>query len=161
MKKNIILFIMISCLMCLLLSCNTTETNDDAGDDEPCINSISMIRLISNPENYHGKKVRIIGVGYIGDTHGAIHLSKEHLKYRIFENSLSISLVQNEFLNESHAEFNGRYVIVEGYFTMYREGTAGGLFNITRYNLWGGGINWEDWETDEEDEEAEALPSED
>jgi len=112
-----------------------------------------MIRLISNPENYHGKRVRIIGVGSIGSANGAIYLSKDDRQHRIHENGFFISFTRNEFINESHAEYNGRFVIVEGYFDMYNTGhmglLSGSIYNITRYDLW------------ERDREEELLPSED
>ncbi len=98
--------------------------------------TVSIIQLISDPTKYHGKMVRVIGVGDIEFESDAVYLHYDDWKYGIGKNGLCISFGKEIDCNIVK-EYNGKYVLIEGVFS--KEQTklwAGGIFNITRYELW-------------------------
>ena len=103
---------------------------------------VSLMDLICNPENYHGKLVRVIGVARIEFEGNGIWFTEEHYKYGIYKNSLWIEL-NYETLGASRKdlmEYNGKYVLMEGVFDKNKKGhmgmNSGTLKNVTRYMLW-------------------------
>ena len=82
-----------------------------------CI-GVSLIQLIANPDKYHGKLVRVIGVVNIEFEGNQIFTSKEHHKYSIPKNALWINpdLDVLDVKEDALKIYNGRYVLVEGIF---------------------------------------------
>lgn len=104
--------------------------------------SVSLIRLIAHPEQYHGKPVRVIGVGRIEFEGNALCLSKEHYRYRVSKSCLWIGLDLNALgvTAQELSEWNGQYSLIEGIFDMNNTGhmgmNSGAIEAVSRYQLW-------------------------
>ena len=100
---------------------------------------VSMVQLLSTPEKYDGKLVRVIGVGNLEFEGNYLSLSKEDHKYGA-GNSVWIELGEKAISYDEAKEYNGKYVIVEGFFDKDDRGHfdmfCGSIKNISRYQLW-------------------------
>lgn len=101
---------------------------------------VSLMQLIVNPEKYHGKRVSVVGVSRNGFEVHKICFSKEHSQYGINKNCLWI-VPDYEALKatpDELAEFNGKYVLMEGIFNKDNHGHlgmySGALEKITRFD---------------------------
>jgi hypothetical protein len=103
---------------------------------------ISLINLIASPSEYHGKKVRVIGVSVIEFEGDSLYLSKEHLLNAVTKNAVWISPNYNtlETTEEKLSKYNGEYALVEGTFNKDGHGHmglfSGSIENITRFVPW-------------------------
>lgn len=103
---------------------------------------VSLINLISTPDKYHQKKVRVIGVSNIKFEGNAIYLNKEHLNYGVTKNALWIS-PNYQAIGKTETElskYNGQYVLIEGVFNKDNKGHmgmfSGSIDNINRFMPW-------------------------
>ena len=103
---------------------------------------VSILQLISSPEKYHNKLVRVIGAANTEFEGNKICLTKEHLKHWVSKNCVwhspnYIKLLATPGMLE---KFNGKYVLIEGIFNKNSNGHmgafSGSLENVTRYQLW-------------------------
>jgi len=97
---------------------------------------VSMVQLLATPEKYHGKEVRVIGVGNIEFEGNCIALSEEDLKYG-GDQRIWIDLDETVISKKEAERHNGKYVEVYGTFDM-NDGGHYGLFygaikDVTRY----------------------------
>ena len=103
---------------------------------------VSLIQLIANPEKYHGKRVRVIGVARIEFEGNGIWLTKEHYEHRIYKNSLWIEPDYKTLGSKRQQlqELNGKYVLMDGVFNKNHKGhrgmNSGSLEKIIVYQLW-------------------------
>lgn len=103
---------------------------------------VSIVQLISNPEKYHKKIVRVIGVANAAFEGNFICLSFEHHKYGVYKNCVwhSPNYIKLLATPGMLAKYNGKYVLMEGEFNMENNGhmglSTGSLENVTRYELW-------------------------
>ena len=105
---------------------------------------VSIIQLISSPNKYHNKRVRIIGVAKLEFEGDTICLSKEDLKYSVTKNCLwlSIDFEDMEFSREEYHNLNvnGKYSLIEGVFNKNYLGhmglNSGSINNISRFAPW-------------------------
>jgi hypothetical protein len=88
--------------------------------------SVSMIQLIANPAQYHGKKVIVSGFLNIEFEGTAIYLHRDDYAFSQYRNGLWCTM--NETL---YRKYNRRYVIMEGVFNRDMRGHLG---------LWSGSI---------------------
>ena len=140
-KKAIVFFLVIFAIY--LCSCSKTESNYQSSDlnavDRNALD-VSIIKLIAAPEKYHGRVVRVIGVGNLEFEGCAVYLSRDDYKYRVHKNGLWIELDEKATSYEDAKEFNGKYVIIEGTFDKNDAGHfgmwSGSIKKITRYELW-------------------------
>lgn len=116
---------------------NITPTSYGTTNKEP--EEVSVISLLSTPEKYDGRFVRVIGVGCIKFEGYAFYLSKDDYKYNVTKNALWMDL-DYKSLNTSDKElekWNGKYVLVEGIFNSKKNGHlnlfSGTIENVTRY----------------------------
>ena len=112
----------------LFFSCSSI--NNKAKSNEKS-EKISMIQLISNPEKYHKKRIRIEGYFYIEREGNAIYVSKSDFENLIFKNGIYLN-ISTEFLKSQEIEqpYKG-YVSIEGIFNKDKLGT---------YNFYSGTI---------------------
>lgn len=100
---------------------------------------VSMVQLLTSPEKYDGKLVRVIGVGNLEFEANHLSLSKEDHTYNT-GNSIWIELGEKAISYEEAKKYNGKYVIVEGFFDKDDKGHfgmfCGAIKNISRYQLW-------------------------
>ncbi|NMH26508.1 hypothetical protein [Flavobacterium silvaticum] len=97
--------------------------------------NISMIRLIANPEEYHGKEIRVQGYLNLQFEGDAIYLHEDDYKNAIFKNSFWVEF-SNEVLTQNPTDgINNQYVTIVGTFDMNSRGHmgvfAGTIKNIT------------------------------
>ena len=103
------------------------------------IEDVTMIQLIATPERYHGKLVRVVGVGNLEFEGNAIYLSKDDISYQVY-NAVWLDFDNNTTLSYAEAKkHNGKYVLVEGIFDKDHSGHMGlfhgAITNISRYEL--------------------------
>lgn len=100
---------------------------------------VSMVQLLATPEKYDGKLVRVIGVGNLEFEGNYISLSKEDHMHGA-GNSIWIELGEKAISYDEAKEYNGKYVIVEGFFDKDDRGHfdmfCGSIKDISRYQLW-------------------------
>ena len=104
--------------------------------------SVSLMQLIINPDQYHEKIVRVIGVSRIEFEENGIWFSKEHYEHRVYKSSLWI-VPDYDALKTTPKElkkYNGKYVLMEGVFNKNKHGhmgmNSGTLEEVTRFQLW-------------------------
>ena len=100
---------------------------------------VTMVQLLATPEKYDGKLVRVIGVGNLEFEGNYLSLNKEDHAYGS-GNSIWIELGDRAISYEEAKEYNGKYVIVEGFFDKDDRGHfdmfCGSIKDINRYQLW-------------------------
>ena len=103
---------------------------------------LSIISLIANPNLYHEKLVRVLGVANIEFEGNTICLSENDYIHGITKNCLWISLdLEKLGANLKDLElWNGSYVIIEGTFNKNNTGhmglNSGSIENLSRYDKW-------------------------
>ena len=134
MKRKVMMVIVGSALLAgFCFSCGTANHN---------ARSVSLMQLIVNPEKYHGKLVRVIGVSRIEFEGDSIWFTKEHYQHGVSMNSLWIEPDYNALgtTRQQLEQFNGKYVLIEGVFNKDNHGHlgmySGSLEKITRFQLW-------------------------
>ncbi|MDP2942779.1 MAG: hypothetical protein Q8O36_04660 [Candidatus Omnitrophota bacterium] len=95
---------------------------------------VSIINLISNPEQYHGKKGIITGYLNMEFEGNGIYLSKDDYINSIYKNGLWCDIDVEKYSN-----FNKKYVVMEGIFNAKMTGHmglwSGSIENLSR--VWG------------------------
>ena len=105
------------------------------------LRSVSIVRLISTPRQFHGARVRIIGFVRLQFEGNAIYLHEDDDKHAIHKNGLWLSITDE--IEKNRKSFDGRYVLVEGTFDARHSGHhgaySGEIKNITRFRVWAEG----------------------
>ena len=100
---------------------------------------VTVIQLIATPEKYDGKLVRVIGVGNLEFEGNYISLDMESYKHGL-GNDIWLELGDRAIPYEEAQAYNGKYVIVEGFFNMNEKGHfgmfRGTIKDVSRYELW-------------------------
>lgn len=140
MKKMYCIILVIMCMA--FISCSPNRLNSKADEiliSYECID-VSLIQLIANPEEYHGKFIRVIGVGNLEFEGNAVYVNKDDYKYNVFKNGVWIEFGENSLKYEDAVKYNGKYVIIEGIFNSEEKGHfgmwSGTIEKINRYDLW-------------------------
>lgn len=109
-------------LLLLALGCRNPLAGLEGlrSDDDP--RSVSMINLIANPSDFHGKRVQLVGYLHLEFEGDAIYLSRDAWQYGQDKNGLWVSFAK---AIESPGRFNDSYVYVEGRFNAERHGHKG------------------------------------
>jgi len=94
------------------------------------IESVSLIRLIANPDQYEGKFVRVTGFVRLEFEGNAIYLHREDFEKQIPANGLWLNA--GKCAGRGGKDFTEGYAIVEGRYTSKRHGHMG---------LWSGEID--------------------
>lgn len=104
--------------------------------DEP--RDVSIIQLITNPQQFDGKSIRVIGFMHLEFEGDAVYLHREDFEYSMEKNSLAIELSDSQ--GRSWRKLNDHYVIVEGRFSATAQGhfgaRAGSLQDVIRLSNW-------------------------
>lgn len=91
---------------------------------EPDVYEVSLVRLISHPEIYHGKTVVVSGVGKFEFEGTAIYLNTEVCKNHDTNSSVWLNFTE-KFVEDNIdilKELNGKYVRVKGVFDAGKNG---------------------------------------
>jgi len=106
-------------------------------DDHPQF--VSMIQLIATPQQFHGKRIRVVGFAAFEFESNVLMLSADDEKYAISKNGLELAISRRE-AEERRVMFNRRYVLIEGTFDAQAAGRtglmSGGIEKITRIEAW-------------------------
>lgn len=99
---------------------------------------ISLIHLIQNPDKFHERKVRIIGVVCLKFECKAVFVSSEDVKKAVTKNAVWVDVE----LTEANKRLNGRHVLIEGEFDKNNLGHlrmySGCLTRVSRLEEWKG-----------------------
>ena len=90
---------------------------------------VSLAQLIASPQDYDGKVVRVTGFVNLEFEGDAIYAHRDDLKHRTYQNGLWIDV--NDDIQKKKADFDQKYVVVEGTFNAEWKGHMG---------LWSGSI---------------------
>lgn len=100
---------------------------------------VSIIQLISNPDKFDGKYVRLIGYVHLEFEGDAIFLHEDDYKYGLTRNGLWLNLTQ-DCCGKDIRFFNKKYVLVEGTFSAKNHGHmdlfSGAVDKIKRFQVW-------------------------
>ena len=102
----------------------------------------SLIELIVRPEDYDGKRVRVIGFANFEFEGNGLYVSEEDWKHRIFRNGVWLDPPPGTVSESapSPALPNRRYVIVEGTFSARDKGHmgmwSGAIEGVIRLDPW-------------------------
>lgn len=139
MNTNIRLFLTLSALVC----CTSTFASPDNTPTPFCaptqeanwrcvLHDVSMPRLLANPAEFHGKRVRTVGYLSLGSADDVIYLHHEDQRNLLYRNGVSILGIRRaKWSKEGHCK-SGSYVILEGVFTaadLYSALTTGGTID--------------------------------
>lgn len=95
---------------------------------------VSLIRVISNPDLFDGKKIRVSGFLHLEYEGDALYVHRDDATYSLRKNGISINLDDQKM--SKWARLNDHYVVVEGQFLSGSKGhmdlSSGVLQNITR-----------------------------
>lgn len=101
--------------------------------------NISLIRLISTPEKYHGQPIQVVGFLNLEFEGNAINLHQEDYEHRISRNEFWVDF-SDKLRSNDLSKFNKRFVLIEGTFDMNSRGHmglyGGTIKNITRIIEW-------------------------
>jgi hypothetical protein len=124
------------------------QPSDEAknADGLPSVNStdqaaasVSIIQLISSPEKFDGKYIRLIGFVRLEFEGDAIYLHEDDYKYGLTRNGLWLSLTEG-CCGKDARTFDQKYVLVEGTFSAKNHGHmglfSGAIENIKRFQVW-------------------------
>jgi hypothetical protein len=115
---------------------NSVMAKDFEPNDTHSI-TCSIINLISNPQNYHNKKIFVVGVSVFDHEQSALYLSQEQVSIPM--GGVWLSIPKNSKFSEKLIDYTYQYVLVEGIFdmTVQPDSLYGGVIkDITRLELW-------------------------
>jgi hypothetical protein len=99
---------------------------------------VSLVRLIANSKQYHGKVVRAIGFLRLEFEGNSIYLHQDDYELGITKNGLWIDA--NSDMQKKRVEFDLKYVLIEGTFNAKETGHmglwSGSIQKITRCAVW-------------------------
>ena len=89
-------------------NCRTLSANGTCA-----LYEVSIVRLLSDPDRFDGKRVALVGFVHLEFEGNAIYLHKEDLTHRIMKNALWVSFADGY----KPADCQDRYVLIEGIFS--------------------------------------------
>jgi len=96
--------------------------------------TVSIVQVIASPEQFDGKRVRLLGYVHFEDEGNALYLHREDFEANLISNSLLLHLTFEDW--KTFRSLSDRYVIVEGRVRAPKRGPtsyrAGVLREITR-----------------------------
>ena len=100
------------------------------------VNNVSIINLISTPDKYEGKFVRIFGFVKLEFEGTGIYLTEADLKNYLGKNGLWLEGVNSD----QWGQYNGSLCLVEGIFDSKNTGHmgawSGAIKNVSRIKVW-------------------------
>ncbi|MDF2380364.1 hypothetical protein JMG10_02715 [Nostoc ellipsosporum NOK] len=141
------LFLVVLVLVCCIIRTGAQPVSDTADfKNQPTYQlvdiqeNVSLIKLLANPEKYHGKRIQVIGYLHLEFEGDAIYLHQEDYTTAIMENAIWVNLSDKQRNNAIAQKSPDHYVILIGTFNAYQKGHLsmfGGSFDhITRLDRW-------------------------
>jgi hypothetical protein len=147
----LLVFLMVCFTACSSTVSQTTSNaqkteNPKNSSESPALNptddrvtDVSIIQLISNPEKFDGRYVRIIGFVRLEFEGDAIYLHHDDYKYGIYSNGLWLNITKG-CCGKDLKSADRKYVLVEGTFDIKNKGHmglwSGSIKNIKRFQVW-------------------------
>jgi hypothetical protein len=104
--------------------------------DRCTLYGVSLIELIARPEEFDGRRVRVIGFVRLEFEGNGIYVSREDWEHSISRNGLWIEPPENVL----RQDFQPRYMLVEGRFDAANHGHlgmwSGAIVEVTRFEPW-------------------------
>jgi hypothetical protein len=126
-----------------VMACTAEEPSPPVHAAEP--RDVSLVQLIANPTEYHGKLVRVIGFCRLEFEGNALYLHREDFERGIAKNAVWLSVGWP--VPEPRRQLSDEYVLVEGIFDGEARGHmssfSGELRSITRMDRWPPRIEFE------------------
>ena len=91
----------------------------DIGKTTGEVTNVSIISLLTKPDAYKGKSIRVVGFFYGSYDGSYLFLTKDHAL--LFDKTNAIPVAQKINGDYIPEHFIGRYVMIEGGFTYYEE----------------------------------------
>jgi len=85
--------------------------------------SVSIIKLVANPQKYHGQRIRVTGLTSMEFEGTAIYLDESHYENMLTDNAIWLSL--NSW-GQAQSHCHLKYCLVEGTFNAYGSGHLNG-----------------------------------
>lgn len=146
-KKNCFVFMsVLLCVLCLS-GCKSIETESENAETVPYV---SLYELSENPDDYLGKRVRVVGFPFAGFEADQLNSNLDWSRISLpldFENIL-VGERKKEYWKdlgfdtyEDMQKLNGECMEIEGEFAKNRSfrGYSASLTDISEYKLWEGG----------------------
>lgn len=96
-----------------------------------------MVKLIANPKDFDGKKVRLIGYVRLEFEGDSIYLHRDDARQRNSKNGLWLDV---DMPQKRRTSINNRYALVEGIFSMEEQGHmglwSGSIKSVTKLEPW-------------------------
>lgn len=96
----------------------------------------SLIRLISNPDKFNGKLIRVEGFLTIAFEGTVMYFHKEDYDHGLYENGIWIEISKEDIVSDKFSSLNKKYVLLEGTFNSSNKGHfgkySGAIEKITR-----------------------------
>ena len=100
---------------------------------------VSMVQLIANPSQYHGKLVRVIGFCRLEFEGNALYIHRDDFEHSISKNGVWLQVGWP--VPENRRDMSDEYVIVEAVFDAEQKGHfgmfSGSLEQVKRLDRWG------------------------
>jgi hypothetical protein len=106
-------------IILIATSCNKNRVFWDIDEDS----SISLVRLIATPNDYHNEKIRVEGFLHLEFEENAIYLHKEDYQHGLTTNGFWVSYPDS--LAAQMKAANDKYVLIEGTFDNSDHGHMG------------------------------------
>lgn len=84
---------------------------------------VSLVQLIANPNEYHGRLVLVIGFCHLEFEGNAIYLHREDFEQGIYKNGLWLDV--EDILSINTSKLSDGYILVEGVFNAKNKGHLG------------------------------------
>jgi hypothetical protein len=145
-KTRIIITVTLMMMIVAFTKCKTSpsDKSNDTTNNKPALKlrtdiGVSLISLISNPERYNGKIVRVKGFLNIEFEGDAIYLHKEDFDLGLDQNSIWLSISKEDAAQPNFQNCNRKYVLIEGAFDSNNKGHNsrfnGAITKITRLEV--------------------------
>ena len=94
---------------------------------------VSMVALIANPDEHHGRRVRAVGTAAIGSEGSAVYLSEDDARSSALLNGLALSFSGSGVPEETKSLLNIKRVFIESVFFKPYPGNplSGGIRDIS------------------------------
>jgi hypothetical protein len=124
------------CAAILLMACTSEEPLPPVHASEP--KDVSLVQLVANPSEWHGKLVRVIGFCHLEFEGDVLYLHRQDFEQAILKNGVWLELPATG--PGSHQDLSDQYVLVEAVFDADDRGhlgaNSGALKSVRRIERW-------------------------
>lgn len=119
-------------ILSLLLLVSSLSVTNLSAQETKMTTFVSMVQLLSNPEQYNGKKVRVVGYLWIEFEGTALYFHKEDKVNSLTKNAIALNLPEKAI--KDGKQLSGHYALIEGVFDSSDTGHMG-LYSGTIHSI--------------------------